>query len=107
MPRKQLDTLTEPMYYTLIALLNPRCGVEITDFVLALTSDRVCLVPGTLYTMLSKFESENIIEEVHVEGRRRTYVITGKGKAMLKEEYIRLKKMITEGEPWLSRYKDE
>ena len=30
MPKKQLETLTEPMYYTLIALLQARCGMEIT-----------------------------------------------------------------------------
>ena len=32
MPKKQLDTLTEPMYYTLIALMTPKCGIEITEF---------------------------------------------------------------------------
>ena len=55
MPKKQLETLTEPMYYTLLALLQARCGMEITEFVLTLTKGRVHLVPGTLYTMLSKF----------------------------------------------------
>lgn len=102
MPKKQLDTLTEPMYYTLIALLTPRCGIEITEFVMTLTKERVRLVPGTLYTMLSKFESEKMIQEVHVEGRKRTYVITAKGKGMLEEEYHRLKTMIMEGEAWLA-----
>lgn len=101
MPKKQLDTLTEPMYYTLIALLTPRCGIEITEFVMTLTKGRVRLVPGTLYTMLSKFETEKMIQEVHVEGRKRTYVITAKGKGMLEDEYHRLKTMLMEGEAWL------
>ena len=63
MPKKQLETLTEPMYYTLIALLQARCGMEITEFVLKLTRGRVHLVPGTLYTMRSKFENEDMIRE--------------------------------------------
>ena len=87
MPKKQLETLTEPMYYTLIALLEPRCGMEITEFVLTLTKGRVHLVPGTLYTMLSKFEQENLIREVAVNGRKRYYYITEKGREMLEEEY--------------------
>ena len=53
MPKKQLETLTEPMYYTLIALLEARCGMEITEFVLTLTQGRVHLVPGTLYTTIA------------------------------------------------------
>lgn len=101
MPKKQLDTLTESMYYALIALLTPRCGIEITEFVMELTKGRVRLVPGTLYTMLSKFESEEMIQEIQVEGRKRTYVITERGKRMLKDEYQRLKLMIEEGTAWM------
>ena len=85
MPKKQLDTLTEPMYYTLIALMTPKCGIEITEFVRDLTQGRVRLVPGTLYAILSKFESEELIDEVMLEGRKRIYQITEKGKVMLME----------------------
>lgn len=103
MPKKQLDTLTEPMYYILIALLNPRCGIEITEFVLELTKQRVRLVPGTLYMLLSKFESEGMIQEMQVEGRKRTYHITQKGKDMLKTEYDRLQLMVQEGSSWMEK----
>lgn len=97
MPKKQMDTLTQPMYYTLLALLEPRCGIEITDFVMDLTNGRVRLGPGTLYTMLSKFESELMIRELHVDGRKRTYQITAKGRAMLDEEFKLLQMMVDEG----------
>ena len=107
MPKKQLDTLTEPMYYTLIALQQPRCGIEISEFVLRITQDRVKLVPGTLYTMLSKFEHEGMIEEIQVDGRKRTYLITKKGKQMLREEYTRLSTMIEEGKKWIEVKVDE
>ncbi|WP_416325364.1 PadR family transcriptional regulator [[Eubacterium] hominis] len=105
MPKKQLDTLTESMYYTLIALLSPRCGIEITEFILELTHGRVRLVPGTLYTMLSKFESEGMIDEIQVEGRKRTYLISPMGKDRLKEEYERLRQMIEEGAQWMEEIK--
>ena len=101
MPKKQLESLTEPMYYTLIALLEPRCGMEITEFVLALTKDRVHLVPGTLYTILSKFEQENLIKEISVDGRKRYYCITEKGEAMLVEEYNRIQLMLEEGRNYI------
>ena len=94
MPKKQLETLTEPMYYTLIALLEPRCGMEITEFVLTLTSGRV-------HTMLSKFETEQMIREIEADGRKRIYMITEKGRGMLVMEYRRLKTMLQDGEDWI------
>lgn len=106
MPKKQLETLTEPMYYTLIALLEPRCGMEITEFVLTLTKGRVHLVPGTLYTMLSKFEQENLIREVAVNGRKRYYYITEKGREMLEEEYARIQLMLEEGRVYILKNKE-
>lgn len=103
-PKKQLETLTEPMYYTLIALLKARCGMEITEFVLTLTQGRVHLVPGTLYTMLSKFEGEGMIQEIESDGRKRFYLITEKGKSMLMMEYRRLKTMLQDGGVWLEQH---
>ena len=107
MPKKQLDTLTEPMYYTLIALMTPKCGIEITEFVRDLTQGRVRLVPGTLYAILSKFESEELIDEVMLEGRKRIYQITEKGKVMLMEEHQRLETMLKEGEIGLKLQKGD
>lgn len=101
MPKVKLDQLTEPMFYTLIALLTPRCGIEITEFVMGITNKRVRLGPGTLYTILSKFDEEQMIKEVACVGRKRTYQITEKGIHMLKEEYKRLSKMLEESNPFL------
>lgn len=105
MPKVKLDQLTEPMFYTLIALLEARCGIEITEFVLKITHQRVRLGPGTLYTMLSKFSDEKMIEEVSCQGRKRTYQITEKGIAMLNNEYARLSKMIEESKPFMEETK--
>ena len=32
MPKEQLKTLTEQMYYVLLALKRERCGVDITEY---------------------------------------------------------------------------
>lgn len=94
MPRVQLKTLTEQMYYVLLALKKERYGVEITQYIDQLTNHRIKLVLGTLYAILSKFEEENIIQEMNSEGRKRSYLITQKGLHMLEEEYQRLLMMI-------------
>lgn len=95
MSKTALDGLTESMFYVLLALLRkPKCGTEIAEFVNQKTKGRVSLGPGTLYTILSKFEENNMIEEIAVEGRKRTYQITNTGKKMYVKEKSRLYQML-------------
>ena len=89
MPRKTFDSLSEPMFYVLMALNNgDKCGTDIAAFVSKRTHGRVTLGPATLYTILSKFESEQYIREVAVEGRKRTYALTPRGAGAYYEELI-------------------
>ena len=62
------------------------------------TAGRVRLGPGTLYTLLAKFQEEKLIEETGVEGRKRTYQITEKGRAAFQEELDRLRTCVKDGE---------
>lgn len=94
MPRIQLKTLTEQMYYVLLALKKERYGVEISQYIKDLTNERIKLGPGTLYAILSKFVDEKLIKEMNIDGRKRSYLITAKGVKMLEEEYNRLLLMI-------------
>ena len=55
---------------------------------------RVEIGPGTLYTILSKFEQSEYIEEIAVEGRKRTYQITDIGKKAYVKEKSRLYQML-------------
>ena len=65
------------MFYVLMSFMGKEmCGIEIAEFVERKTKGRVRLGPGTLYTILGKFEEEHFIEEIQVEGRKRTYRIT-------------------------------
>jgi len=97
MAREQFQTLTEPMYYILLALLEECCGVDIMEKVKTLSHGRVVVGPGTLYAMLAKFEENDIIRLTTSEGRRKSYVITDNGRQMLKKEYERLKMMVEDG----------
>lgn len=49
MARKKLDTLTEQMYYVLLALTEERHGYGIMQDTAALTGGRVIIGAGTLY----------------------------------------------------------
>ena len=56
----------------------------------AKTGGRVTVGSGTLYNLLEQFLAEGMIQETKVEGRRRSYLITAKGREMLQKEYERL-----------------
>ena len=99
MAREPLRVLTESMFYVLLSLLRQeRCGTEIVEFVDNTTAGRAPLGPGTLYTILGKFVEERLIEETAVEGRKRTYRITERGRALYRQELSRLKLCVEDGE---------
>jgi DNA-binding PadR family transcriptional regulator len=98
MAREQFQNLTEQKYYILMSLLSERCGVDIMEAVNDISKGRVRVGPGTLYTILGKFEKEEMIKETEVQGRKRSYIITEKGKEILLEEYKRLITMVNNGE---------
>lgn len=97
MAREQFQTLTEPMYYILLALTEECCGVDIMEKVKKISRGRVLVGPGTLYAMLAKFEENHVIRLTASEGRRKSYVITEVGREMLRKEYDRLKIMVEDG----------
>ena len=99
MPKKSMDTLTESMFYVLMALMDgPKCGIDIAAFIEKRTRGRIQMGPATLYTLLGKFEKEKYIRETAVEGRKRTYEITGKGFEAYREELKRLKQCVIDAE---------
>lgn len=91
MPRLKFQTLTEQMFYTLLCLKEECYGMDILDRVPAMTGGRVSVGSGTLYTLLEQFLDAGMIEETKVEGRRRSYILTEKGKDMLEREYRRIR----------------
>ena len=90
MPRAKFQTLTEQMFYILLCLREECYGMDIMDKVPAMTNGRVNVGSGTLYNLLEQFLEEGMIRETKVEGRRRSYILTQKGRAILDNEYRRL-----------------
>ena len=90
MPRPKFQTLTEQMFYTLLCLREERCGTDILDLVPAMTGGRVRVGSGTLYDLLEQFSQAGMIRETRVEGRRRSYLLTDKGREALDREYARI-----------------
>lgn len=97
MAKKALENLTETMFYVLMAYSQgEKCGVEAAEFIKEITKGRVCLGPATLYTILGKFEKEKILEETSVEGRKRTYTLTEKGRMLYQTELNRLLQCVSD-----------
>ena len=90
MPRERFKTLTEQMFYVLLCLKNECYGMDILDQVPAMTGNRVSVGSGTLYNLLEQFLEEGFIRETKVEGRRRSYILTEKGREVLDKEYRRI-----------------
>ena len=90
MPREKFSTLTEQMFYILLCLREECCGMDILDKVPAITQGRVNVGSGTLYNLLEQFREEGMIRETKVEGRRRSYILTDKGREAVEKEYHRI-----------------
>ncbi len=94
MARDQFQTLTEPMYFTLLALGEVRNGAEITSWVSEITKGRIKLAPGTLYALLAQFLENDLITRVEVDKKGKYYKITDEGRELLEEEVKRLRLLI-------------
>ena len=96
MPRIKFQTLTEQMFYILLCLKDECCGIDVMDKVSVMTDGRVNVGSGTLYNLLEQFQEAGMIRLTKAEGRRRSYVLTEKGRQMLAEEYTRLKQQMAD-----------
>ncbi|MGN0986107.1 MAG: PadR family transcriptional regulator [Candidatus Enterenecus sp.] len=97
MAREKLETLTEQMYYLLLALNEPGHGYAVMERAGELSHGRVRLGPGTLYTLLGRFEKEGLIALERVEDTRKVYRLTDGGREVLKGEYERLRRQVADG----------
>ncbi|SRR6266700_1268636 len=90
-----LMALQEPTFFTMVALLDgPLHGYAIIRRCEFLSSGRVRLSAGTLYTALDRLlaaEMLEIVREEIVSGRaRRVYTLTGAGRDLIVQEGRRL-----------------
>ncbi len=90
MPREKFQTLTEQMFYVLLCLRQECCGIDVLDAVPRMTEGRVHIGSGTLYDLLEQFSDAGLIRETRRSGRRRSYILTERGREMLDREYRRI-----------------
>ena len=98
MARGKFQTLTEQMFYILLCLRQERCGADVMAWVAEATGGRVAVGPGTLYNLLDSFRLSGMIEETGSFGRRRSYILTDRGRQALREEYERMQKQLRDYE---------
>ena len=91
--------LTEAVYYILLSLLTPRHGYGIMQNSELLSAGRVKLAAGTLYGAINSLLEKGWIMALPGEkdSRKKEYVITEDGKAVLKAEIQRLKELVENG----------
>ncbi|STO07435.1 PadR family transcriptional regulator [Exiguobacterium aurantiacum] len=98
--------LTEAVYYVLLSLQVPRHGYGIMQLVQELSNGRVQLAAGTLYGALNSLVEKEWIEAVQgVNGRKKEYLITVKGQAVLEAELVRLEELVANGKQWIGENK--
>ena len=101
MAREQLQTLTEPMYYILLALTEECCGVDIMEKVRTLSHGRVTVGPGTLYGAIQSLVKKDwiaIYSEDTESRKKKEYLITESGKAIFEAERKRLRELLKNAE---------
>ena len=96
--------LTEATYYILLILKEPNHGYAVMQQVQEISKGLVEIGPGTLYGAFSTLEKEGLIEMVKHENRRKSYVLTPKGKQVLVAQIERLMIMTHLGEKLLSDF---
>ena len=86
--------LTETTYYILLSLLDPAHGYVMMQKVEELSNHTVKIAAGTMYGAIENLLKNKLIESVaSSDKRRKTYIITEKGKRVLQLDCERMKHM--------------
>jgi len=94
---KKYLPLTESTYYIMLTLVEPLHGYAVMQKVEEISKGTVKVGPGTLYGAFTSLEKEGLIIKVKEENRRKSYVLTPKGKKVLMNQIKRLEIMTQKG----------
>ena len=96
--RKKYCPMTETIFYTLLALLEPNHGYGIMKQTEQLSEGQVKIGSGTMYGATSNMIKKNWIKEIVSDDpgaeKKRLYTLTPEGTEAFKAEVERLKRMI-------------
>lgn len=98
MADKNIHTpLTEAVYYILLSVLRPLHGYGIIQNVKELSGGRLILAAGTLYGAINNLLAKGWIAAAGGDERKKEYIITESGKAVLENELNRLEELVKNG----------
>ncbi|MEH7224736.1 helix-turn-helix transcriptional regulator [Bacillus sp. JJ1566] len=93
--KHKLLPLSETMHYILLALREPLHGYAVMQKIEQISNGTVILAAGTLYGAIENLNKHGWIEPVGESGRRKVYMITAEGRAILKIEQNRLRHILS------------
>ncbi|UOR12882.1 PadR family transcriptional regulator [Halobacillus amylolyticus] len=93
--KHKLLPLSETMHYILLALREPLHGYAVMQKIEKISNGTVSLAAGTLYGAIENLNKHGWIEPVGSSGRRKIYMITAEGSAILKMEQERLSHILS------------
>ncbi len=92
---KTTEQLTDSMFYIMSALTKPRHGYAIMSLIEERTDGAITIGPASMYTIIKKLlKHEWIYLYDDSDPRRKTYLLTEKGKDVLKADVSLRKIMI-------------
>lgn len=92
---KKAEQLTDSMFYIMAALTKPRHGYAIMNLIEETTNGAISIGPASMYTIIKKLlKQEWVYLHDESDSRRKTYLLTEKGKDVLQEELNVRKLMI-------------
>ena len=92
---KKTEQLTDSMFYIMAALTKPRHGYAIMNLIEETTKGAITIGPASMYTIIKKLlKQEWIYLHDGSDSRRKTYLLTEKGREVLEEDVMLRKLMI-------------
>ena len=89
--------LTEATCYILLSLVEPLHGYALMQKVEGMSEGTVKIGPGTLYGAFNVLEKEGLIVKVDERDRRKSYLLTSKGRKVLQEQVRRSEILVRKG----------
>ncbi|HLR51811.1 MAG TPA: helix-turn-helix transcriptional regulator [Candidatus Avamphibacillus sp.] len=93
---KKTEQLTDSMFYIMAALTKPRHGYAIMNLMEETTNGVITIGPASMYTIIKRLlKQEWIYLHYGSELRRKTYLLTEKGRKVLEDD-LRLRKLMVQ-----------
>lgn len=91
--------LTEAVFYILLSMFSPIHGYAVMQNIEKLSNGRVQLGAGTLYGAINTLIEKHWITSVPggSDSRKKEYIITDEGKAVVRSELERLEELLANG----------